>query len=135
MLERAVMDNAEAAAEQQPSRRALRRFLRNRMAVAALVVLILLHAAVAAAPLLTPHSPEALNLLKRLRPPSADHLLGTDEMGRDILARLLYGGRVSLGIGLAAMGGAVALGTLLGSAAGFRGGWVDAIIMRITDAM
>lgn len=129
------MDNAEAAAEQQPSRRALRRFLRNRMAVAALVVLILLHAAVAAAPLLTPHSPEALNLLKRLRPPSADHLLGTDEMGRDILARLLYGGRVSLGIGLAAMGGAVALGTMLGSAAGFRGGWVDAIIMRITDAM
>ena len=79
--------------------------------------------------------PNAVELLDRLAGPSAGHPLGTDELGRDVLLRLLAGGRVSLVIGIAAALAAAALGTLVGLAAGYLGGWTDRVLMRTTDAI
>jgi peptide/nickel transport system permease protein len=79
--------------------------------------------------------PNAVDLLDRLAGPSAGHPLGTDELGRDVLLRLLAGGRVSLVIGIAAAVTAAALGTAVGLAAGYLGGWTDRVLMRITDAV
>lgn len=126
---------AASSAERGFWSRSWKRFARNRLALAALAVLILLHVAVILAPVLSPSSPNTVSLVARFAPPSDTHPLGTDEMGRDLLARLLYGGRISLGIGFAAMLGAMILGTALGAISGYWGGAIDAIIMRITDAM
>ena len=79
--------------------------------------------------------PNAVDLLDRFAGPSPDHPLGTDELGRDMLLRLLAGGRVSLAIGIAAALAAAALGTLIGLVAGYRGGWTDRILMRATDGV
>lgn len=118
-----------------PRRRALRRFLRNRLAVAGLLYLVLASLAVALAPLLTAHPPDRIELGARLTPPSAAHPLGTDESGRDVFSRLLYGGRITLAVGLTSMAVAMVVGTLLGAVAGFAGGATDALIMRFTDGM
>lgn len=118
-----------------PRRRALRRFLRNRLAVAGLLYLVLASLAVALAPLLTAHPPDRIELGARLTPPSATHPLGTDESGRDVFSRLLYGGRITLAVGLTSMAVAMVVGTLLGAVAGFAGGATDALIMRFTDGM
>jgi peptide/nickel transport system permease protein len=79
--------------------------------------------------------PQSVDLLDRLAAPSPAHLLGTDELGRDVLFRLLEGGRVSLAIGIAAAIAAAALGTAVGLAAGYLGGWTDRVLMRATDAL
>jgi len=76
-----------------------------------------------------------LDLMSMLAPPSAEHLLGTDELGRDLLARLLEGGQVSLLVGLTTALAAALLGTLVGLLAGYRGGWADALLMRLTDGV
>jgi peptide/nickel transport system permease protein len=116
--------------------RARRRFCKNKLAMLSFVVLLVMHGAVIVLPYILRHDPDTINLFGRFLPPGANgHLLGTDEMGRDVFARLVYGGRVSLGIGLSAMLGSIVIGTLLGALAGFWGGWVDAVIMRLTDAM
>jgi peptide/nickel transport system permease protein len=112
-----------------------RRFRRQRLAMASLVYIVLLIVLAIAAPLLAPADPDATALTDTLAPPSGDHLLGTDELGRDLLSRLLYGARVTL---LAAAQGtsvALVLGCVLGVLAGYRGGWVDAVTMRITDGV
>ncbi|MBU8880692.1 ABC transporter permease [Bacillus sp. FJAT-29790] len=87
------------------------------------------------APVLTPYDPQSVGLMKILQPPSATHLFGTDELGRDVLTRLLYGGRVSLSVGAAAMLIAVALGAGYGVVSGFLGGMADRIMMRVLDAL
>jgi len=87
------------------------------------------------APVLTPHDPETVDVAAAELPPGPGHPLGTDELGRDVLARLLYGGRVSLTVGLAAVALYVMIGVALGAAAGYYGGWVDSLIMRVTDAV
>ncbi|MBX6376914.1 MAG: dipeptide/oligopeptide/nickel ABC transporter permease/ATP-binding protein [Clostridia bacterium] len=110
-----------------------RRFFRQPVAVAALAVLLARPATVAAAPLLAPADPAAVDLAAALAPPGPGHPLGTDENGRDVLSRLLYGGRVSLGVGLVAAAVACFLGTALGLVSGYAGGWVDAVIMRAAD--
>jgi peptide/nickel transport system permease protein len=86
------------------------------------------------APLLAPHDPNELIGARRLGPSSA-HILGTDEIGRDTLSRVLYGGRVSLRVGLLAVLIGAGIGTFFGLLAGFFGGWLDVIIMRITDVL
>lgn len=131
----AAAEARAAARVQSPTRRAIGRFLHNRLAFAALIVLLMLQTAAIVAPLLTPHDPETVNLLKRFAVPSSQHPLGADEMGRDILTRLLYGGRVSLLVGLAVMAIAMTVGTTIGALAGYGGGWVDALLMRLTEAM
>jgi peptide/nickel transport system permease protein len=100
-----------------------------------LLVLFMVHGVALLAPWVAPHSPEQINLLQRFAPGSVTHLLGTDENGRDVLSRLLYGGRVSLGVGFVSVLVAITIGTVLGGAAGYCGGTLDALIMRLADGM
>jgi len=112
--------------------------LRQPMAAVAIAFLAVLAVASAAAGWLADLQgidPETVDLFNAMAPPSAEHWLGTDELGRDLFYRLLLGGQVSLAVGLAAALGAAAIGTLVGLAAGERGGWIDAFLMRGTDAM
>jgi peptide/nickel transport system permease protein len=87
------------------------------------------------APILAPYDANAHNLMMSSQPPSTAHLLGTDVYGRDLLSRLIYGARVSLGIGLSAAFIAASVGVLVGVFAGFMGGWVDWLLMRIVDVL
>jgi peptide/nickel transport system permease protein len=116
-------------------RRAIRAFLRNRGAVVSLVVLVVLMGTAFVAPWLSPHDPEKINIMRRLQDPSPNHWLGTDEVGRDVLSRLLYGGRISLIVGLVSATLAVLIGVGIGGIAGTFGGALDAVLMRITDGM
>ena len=112
----------------------IRRMAReNKTAVLSFVVIVLMSLAAIFAPLLTPYTEKQMDLMNRLSPPSAAHLLGTDEGGRDVLTRLLYGARVSLLIGVVPALLSLILGAALGVIAGYRGGLLDAIIMRIAD--
>jgi peptide/nickel transport system permease protein len=110
----------------------IRRFRRHRMAVAGLVVVVLMVLMAALAPLLAPHDPNQI-FGKFESSPSDEHLLGTDSVGRDVLSRLIYGARVSMSVGVGAVVVYVVIGVLLGLLAGYYGGWVDQVIMRITD--
>ena len=101
---------------------------------AALVLLVLLVAA-AAAPVISRHQPNDLDLANRRAAPSATHWFGTDELGRDMLSRVLHGARVSLAVGLLAGLMASGIGIAIGGAAGYAGGWADTVLMRFTDAM
>jgi peptide/nickel transport system permease protein len=116
-----------------PSKIALKRFMKNKLAVGSVVILLAIILVVAFAPLFTDQNPTKTNLLLVEGPPSADHPLGTDSSGRDNLSRLLYGGRISLIVGFSAMVFTLIIGVTLGSIAGYYGGIIDAIIMRITD--
>ena len=113
--------------------RQARRWYRQPALMAGIVILGLIVATAVAAPLLTSYNPIALNLNATLLGPSSHHLLGTDELGRDIFARLLYGLRLDLGIGCLAVLFPFTLGTVLGCLAGYFGGWVDTVIMRLVD--
>jgi peptide/nickel transport system permease protein len=115
------------------ARRVGRRFLRHQMAVAAMVVLLLLALGVLLVGVLSPYDPEASSLSERREPPGWVHPMGTDSLGRDILTRLLYGGRVSLTIGLAATALGVVVGAGVGAVAGYYGGAVDNALMRLAD--
>ncbi|MDR9744285.1 MULTISPECIES: ABC transporter permease [Paenibacillus] len=84
---------------------------------------------------LSPHDPNEIVVMERLQQPSADHWFGTDDYGRDYLARALYGGRVSLAVGFLSMAIAVIVGTLVGTVSGYFGGWVDNTLMRIVDVL
>ena len=109
------------------------RFARNRAAVAGLVILCVFATVAVAAPLATTYDPEQTHLDQKLLPPTAAHWLGTDHLGRDILARLAYGGRLSLLIGFAAVGVGLTIGVPLGTLCGYYGGWLDLVIQRIID--
>ncbi|MBY6277603.1 MAG: peptide ABC transporter permease [Symbiobacterium thermophilum] len=114
---------------------AWRRFRANRRAMLGLYVLIALILASACAPLFTHHDPDLPDIRQAEQPPSREHWLGTDELGRDVYARLLYGGRVSLTVGLVAVSIYMAIGVVLGAVAGYYGGAVDSAIMRLTDVV
>lgn len=111
------------------------RFSRNRLAIAGLVFLVVIHFLAAAAPLVTAYAPEKIDPINSLAPPSLKHPLGTDEFGRDVWSRVIYGSRISLMVGLLSVGISVVIGTLLGSVSGYFGGLADDVIMRCTDAM
>lgn len=110
-----------------------KRFVRHRVAVISLAFLVFLGLAALLTPYLSPYDPYAMNLVDARLEPSLAHPLGTDKLGRDTLTRVFVGGRVSIAVALAAVAISSSLGTVLGLAAGFRGGWADTIIMRITD--
>jgi peptide/nickel transport system permease protein len=121
-----------------PRRLLLRRFRRHRLAVISAVVLLVLALCSLGAPLFAAwlgHDPNAVDLLGRFAPPGVGHPLGTDELGRDLLLRLLYGGQVSLFVGLVGAVAAALLGTVVGLLAGYVGGRTDALLMRLTDAV
>ena len=107
----------------------------NKLAVVSAVVICLFALAAIFAPVLTPYEFDEMDLLSRLSAPSAKHLLGTDEAGRDVLTRMLYGSRVSLLVGVVPTVASMLIGALLGIIAGFVGGRTDAVIMRIADIM
>jgi len=111
------------------------RFQRHRAAVAGLGLLLLLNALALTGPLLTPYDPARQILSAALQPVSAAHPLGTDHLGRDLLARLLYGGRLSLLIGFLAVGFGLAVGVPLGAVSGFQGGLTDLLIQRLADIL
>jgi peptide/nickel transport system permease protein len=111
------------------------RFLENRMAVAGSVVVILLFVVSLLAPWLAPYDPSEINLKIVLVSPSAEHLFGTDQLGRDVLSRMIWGARISLKVGFVATGIALLIGTVLGAVSGYYGRWVDAGIMRFVDIM
>ncbi|ADU50419.1 binding-protein-dependent transport systems inner membrane component [Thermaerobacter marianensis DSM 12885] len=114
---------------------ALRRFMANPWAVAGLLILLFFIGVAVAAPWIAPYPPDQIDLLNPDAPPSAEHWLGTDGIGRDILSRLIYGSRVSLVVGFSVAAGTVLLGSLVGALAGYFGGWVDTVLMRLIDVM
>lgn len=129
---------SEVTIERAPERldrRLLRRFLRNRPAVISVFVLVVIVAMAVLAPLIQRHPYDTMQLRARSQPPSAEHWLGTDRIGRDVWSRTVHGARVSLIVGFAATAIAVVIGTLLGALAGFFGGWVEQLIMRATDVL
>ncbi|HET9027703.1 MAG TPA: ABC transporter permease [Trueperaceae bacterium] len=138
MSEPALSIDLQMASEAKSTRaRVLERFRRHRLAQISLVVLVLMAAAALAAPWLTPYTFDGqdIELLGRPTPPSWQHLMGTDQLGRDNATRVLYGARISLLVGLLSALISTSLGTLVGSLAGFYGGRTDAILMRATDVM
>lgn len=118
---------------QSPGRIAWRRFKRHRLALGGLGFIVFLVAIAILAPWIAPQDPNVVNLGAFRNPPSAEHWLGTDSAGRDILSRLIHGARVSLTVGVAAALSAAGLGTFLGLLAGVVGGWIDSVIMRAVD--
>ncbi|HEY8612821.1 MAG TPA: ABC transporter permease [Roseomonas sp.] len=118
-----------------PGRRALRRFLRHRLAVVGLVIVVLFVLAAALAPWIAPYDPVATSWSRIRKPPSELYWFGTDENGRDVFSRVLWGARASLMAGALSVTAALLLGVPFGLLAGLTGGWVDTIISRVTDAM
>lgn len=111
----------------------IRNFMRHKLAVASVVVLVLLLLSALLAPVIAPYDPNKLSTTERLQGPSASHWLGTDDVGRDVLSRVLYGGRISLLIGFSATLVALLIGTLIGALAGYFGGLLDNALMRLVD--
>ena len=107
----------------------------NKLAVFGIGVIIILSLVAIFAPFISTDDPTEINIKDALLGPSRQHFLGTDQLGRDIFSRMIYGSRVALSIGLVAVGIAAIIGLLLGSIAGFYGGWIDSLIMRFVDIM
>jgi len=114
---------------------AVKRFFRNRMAVLGLVLVLALVAVAILAPVIADAPPARQNLRSRLQPPSAEHWFGTDEFGRSVFSRVVYGARVSLLTGTIPVLVAGTIGTLLGLLAGFYRGWLDSVLMRLMDVL
>lgn len=130
----AVVTSVQVARRQSTS--AWRRFLRDRWAVVALALLVFVAVIVALGPSLAPYDPLQTNLGMRLKPPGTPgHPLGTDELGRDVLSRLLYGARPSIGVGFAAVAVAMLIGVPIGLLAGYVGGLFDTVVSRIVDVL
>ncbi|MGI9436392.1 MAG: ABC transporter permease, partial [Geminicoccaceae bacterium] len=113
--------------------RALRKLLGNHLAVIGLLIFGIILFASIFAPLLTEHDPLKINLRAILQPPSAEHWFGTDTTGRDVFARVLYGGRISILVGLGSALIAAIIGVGIGCYAGYKGGWIDVIAMRVSE--
>jgi len=112
-----------------------KRFLKNRMALSGGVIVVFLFLVSFLAPLLSPYDPTAIDLNNILASPSGKHWFGTDQLGRDVMSRMIWGAGISLKVGFVATGIAVLIGTVLGAVAGYYGRWVDAVIMRFVDIM
>jgi peptide/nickel transport system permease protein len=131
--------------EQTMAQMVWRAFRRHKPAMIGLGIMLIFVLAAIFAPFISPYDPEKTSLLEKENPPcihllgcpadQPQHLMGTDELGRDLFTRILYGGRVSLSIGVMAMFLAVLVGAIIGGVAGFYGGWVDNVLMRFTDMM
>jgi peptide/nickel transport system permease protein len=112
-----------------------RYFKRNRLAVGGLLVILLIFFVAGSASLIAPYDPGKTNVSKKLTPPSSEHLLGTDQLGRDVFSRMLYGSRISLSVGFVAVAISIIIGVFVGAIAGYYGKWADTILMRFVDIM
>lgn len=113
--------------------RALRKMMENRLAMIGLIVFALIIIACVAAPLISPYDPGVPDLRNMTKAPSAEHIFGTDKLGRDVFTRTLYGGRLSILIGLGSSLGAALIGVLLGCYGGYKGGTFDKIVLRLSE--
>jgi peptide/nickel transport system permease protein len=134
-VRRILTPAADAQRDKSPWRIAMRRFRQNKLAVVSIYVIVFSYVVALLAPILAPYDPAAIPdvMANRYLAPSWAHLFGTDEFGRDLFSRALYGARVSLSIGLLAMLVAKSIGTTYGAIAGYFGGAVDNILMRVVD--
>jgi peptide/nickel transport system permease protein len=112
-----------------------RYFKRRRMAVGSLVIIVIIFLIAGFASFLSPYDPGKTNVAFKLKSPSFQHYLGTDNLGRDVFSRMLYGSRVSLSVGFVAVAISVGIGILVGAMAGYYSGWVDSLLMRFVDVM
>ena len=112
-----------------------KRFKQNRLALLGGIVVAFLFIIAILASAITPYDPNAINVQNILEPPGFTHPFGTDDLGRDILSRIIWGSRISLSVGFVAVGISTFIGVLLGAITGYYGGWVDRVIMRFVDIM
>ena len=130
-----------ASVPDSPLRRVARKFFHNRLALVAMVAIVFFLSLAIGAGILShlglpmPMHPNATNLEAKLLPPHASHWLGTDNLGRDVLSRMVAGSTVSLTVGFVAMGVSLGIGIIVGAVSGYLGGWVDNVLMRIVDAL
>jgi peptide/nickel transport system permease protein len=131
--------NSIAVLKDKPARQrslfgdAMRRMARNPLALVGLAIVVVMLLAAVFAPQVAPYSPTQANLKLYVKPPSAEHFLGTDDVGRDVFSRIIYGARISLEVSILAIVIGIVIGVPLGMIAGFYGGRVDTLIMRLTD--
>src|SRR5512136_1074654 len=112
-----------------------RYFKRNRLAVGGMAMVIITFLIAGSASMIAPYDPGETGVSLKLKPPSSQHYLGTDQLGRDVFSRMLYGSRISLSVGFVAVGISILIGILVGAMAGYKGGWVDSLLMRFVDIM
>ncbi len=110
-------------------------FMRHKLALFGVAILLLVSLSSIFAPIVAPYDPNRTAIMDRLQPPSLEHWMGTDELGRDVLTRILFGGRISLAVGLATIAVSLAVGISTGAIAGYIGGSLDNLLMRFTDVM
>lgn len=127
------MEESGALKNKKSGNRALRKLLHNRLAIIGGVIFIIILLACICAPLLTSYSPKAIDMKAVLKAPSAQHWFGTDKIGRDVFARVLYGGRMSIAIGFGSALGCAFIGVMLGCYSAYRGGWIDSIMVRVSE--
>lgn len=118
-----------------PQKTFWRYFKKNRLAVGGLVIILVTFFIAGLAPLIAPHDPGKTEVSQKLKPPSYQYYLGTDNLGRDVFSRMLYGSRISLSVGFVAVAISIIIGILIGALAGYYGGWVDSLLMRFVDIM
>src|SRR5689334_4275552 len=112
-----------------------RRFRANRVGMAGAIPLAIIIAIALLAPIIAPYAPDDIHTNWKLYPPNEYFLLGTDELGRDLLSRIMYGAQISLEVGVFSVALALSVGTFIGLIAGFYGGWLDNVLMRIMDVL
>jgi peptide/nickel transport system permease protein len=112
-----------------------RRFKRNKLAVGGMIIVLLLFLIAVCASLISPYDPNDIDRKHILEPPGIGHPLGTDDLGRDVLSRMIYGSQISLAVGFVAVGIATVIGMILGALSGYYSGWPDRIVMRFIDIM
>ena len=119
--------------QKNKSSRALKKLQSNRLAVIGIIFSLTIILSSIFAPLITKYDPQKVDLRSMLKPPSSEHILGTDKIGRDVFARIIYGGRISILVGLGSALGAALIGVSIGAYTAYRGGWWDSIFLRISE--
>ncbi|MBI4653702.1 MAG: ABC transporter permease [Nitrospirae bacterium] len=112
-----------------------KRFRKNKISLASALFVVILFVIALGAPFLSPYDPSEIDVSNILSPPDKAHPLGTDELGRDVLSRMIWGSRISLSVGFVAVGIAILIGIIVGSLSGYYGGWLDTVLMRFVDIM
>ena len=132
-LDKILKDEEAGLLGKKKVNRTLRKLMNNKLAIVGLVIFSIILLASILAPLLTKYDPLAVDMNNVLRNPSAEHLFGTDKVGRDVFSRVIYGGRISILIGLGSAMGCALIGVLLGCYGGYKGGWFDKTVLRLSE--
>lgn len=128
-----IREREESKTFSKPKNRALSKLLANKLTVTGIVIFVIILLACLCAPLLTKYDPLQVDMKSILKPPSSEHILGTDKIGRDIFTRILYGGRLSILIGFGSAIGCALIGVTLGCYSGYKGGLLDKILVRLSE--